>query len=138
MSSLTITNNFTNSTTADAEEVDANFTDVKDFVDSHCVHKGETALEAKSGSPGNKFQFGLAVVNATNGQTETTTVVTFPTAFATTPRVVVTLQENPSNPIYSQVESVSTTQFTVRIGKIVGGTFGATTQYDHAWIAVGT
>jgi len=52
MSTLTITNNFTNATTADATQVNTNFSDVKSFVDSHCLHKDAatvlgTYLEAK-------------------------------------------------------------------------------------------
>jgi len=38
MSSLTITNSFVNATTADATQVNTNFSDVKSFVDSHVVH----------------------------------------------------------------------------------------------------
>lgn len=140
MSSLTITNNFTNSTTADAEEVDANFTDVKDFVDSHCVHKDETALEAKSGSPGNKFQFDSNTIDTVVGQADVSKIIPFGTAFATTPKVFVTSAQGGGGTKVGvfTVSDVTTTSFKVWWrSSDLNGPSGVVT-YTFYWFAVGT
>ena len=43
-----VTHNFVNGTVSDADAVDQNFSDLVNIINSHAVHKGETALEAKT------------------------------------------------------------------------------------------
>jgi hypothetical protein len=49
MSTLTLTNAFSNATTADATEVNSNFDDVKDFVDTHLLHVHSTIEPTRVG-----------------------------------------------------------------------------------------
>jgi hypothetical protein len=137
MSTLTVTHNFVNSTTADAEEVDQNFTDVKTFVDSHCVHKGETALEAKSGSPGKKFQTEAFTATTSAGGDITRS---FPVAFATTPFIVCTPEDGTQEAAVVRITARSTTQFTFRVLDNSGGNLvpRASKSTSVHYIAIGT
>lgn len=107
MSTLTITNNFTNSTTADAPQVNTNFTDVKSFVDSHLLHKdagslsdgawiADAALIAKffgTANQGMKMVWGktaYSIVSA-NGVAVT---VTYGVTFSVIPFVLLTVKSD--------------------------------------------
>ena len=61
-----------------------------------------------------------------------TRAVTFGTAFAATPRVVVSFDDGSTELSVCQVESVTTTGFTIRVLKIGGG---GNSNRDVAWIA---
>jgi hypothetical protein len=89
MSSASVTNDFTNGLIGDADEVDQNFSDLVNFLNTHVVHRGETALEAKTGSPGLKMQIGSDGISVTTSGTLWSKTVTFPVAFTTAPRVFV-------------------------------------------------
>ena len=63
---------------------------------------------------------------------EGTRAVTFGTAFTATPRVVVSFDDGSTQLSICQVESVTTTGFTIRVLKIGGG---GNTNRDVAWVA---
>jgi hypothetical protein len=87
MSSASVTNDFTNGLIGDADEIDQNFSDIVNFLNTHVVHKGETALEAKTGSPGLKLQVGSDAISITTSGTQWSKATVFPVAFTTVPRV---------------------------------------------------
>lgn len=87
---------------------------------------------------GSKIQFGRSTINATDTQTETDTTVSFPTSFATAPKVVITQFDASSNSYVFRVQSTSTASFVASWRKPDNSAFtaNATTQID--WIAIGT
>jgi hypothetical protein len=137
MSSASVTNDFTNGLIGDADEVDQNFQDLVNFLNSHVVHKGETALEAKSGSPGEKYQKGTFTAALTNGQVATSTVKAFDFAFTTIPLVFI-MQDEASNSYVWQISARTTTNFTIVMRKPDNTAFGASGSVSMMYLAIGT
>jgi hypothetical protein len=91
-----------------------------------------------AGMAGKKVLAGRSNIQATNGQSHSTTVVPFGTTFASVPIVNITHSVHPPNPLLWHLEGApTTTQFTVAIMKYDLSTFGSTLQYAFDWIAVG-
>lgn len=68
-------------------------------------------------------------INATNGQVQTSTTVPFGTTFATVPVITGTPLSGSASALWWRFTSVTTTQFTVLIGKVDGSAFGANAVY---------
>lgn len=135
MSSASVTHDFSNGTVGDADQVDQNFTDLVNFLNSHVVHKGETALEAKSGSPANKFQVGLKTITTVAGSPTASATLTFPAAFATIPYVFCTFESSTNQVV--RVSNRTTTTCLITIAKRDGTNYGGGDE-DVMWWAVGT
>lgn len=138
MSSASVTNNFTNGLIGDADQVDQNFADLVSFLNTHVMHKGETGLEAKSGSPGNKFQAGQS--SQTTSATSDISV-TFPVAFATAPIFVLCTGRTPSSggniPAQFAIDTVTATGFSGRVFSTSGANI-VSQPVTFWWLAVAT
>lgn len=101
-------------------------------------------LANKSGSPGNKFQSGTSTINATAGQTQTDTVITFPVAFSggggggSFPIIHITHTDATSNSYFFFVSARSLTSFTVSWRKPDNTAFAASATTQLMWTAIGT
>jgi hypothetical protein len=142
MSSASVTHDFSNGTIGDADQVDQNFSDIVNFLNSHVVHKGETALEAKTGSPGLKMQYGDDTIGVTSAAAVFTKAVSFPVAFASIPVVFVASGQGTGGSKIGWVgvsdSSVTTTGFTfVWRSTDLNNPAGSAT-YDWYWLAIGT
>jgi hypothetical protein len=79
-----------------------------------------------------------ATINATNGQTETTTTVSYGYTFSAAPKVLITWVTGSAAQYIIKVNSKTTTNFVVGWRKADGSAFGATAQTDIDWLAIGT
>ena len=136
MSSASVTYNFTNGLIGDADQVDQNFSDLVSIFNTHAVHKGETALEAKSGSPGNKFQVGQSTVHVVSGNPSGTTTLTFPTPFASAAYYIV-ISDSAGGAYIFRLGTKAAASVPVTVTKPDASNFGATADLEYDWIAIG-
>ena len=135
MSSAAVTYNFTNGLIADADQVDANFNDLVNFLNSHVAHIPET-VQLKTGSTSPKVQTGQSTVHVISGNPSGTTTLTFPTAFANTTYQV--LLTNTDGGIYVyRVGAKTTTNVPITVTKGDGANFAATADLNYDWLAMG-
>jgi hypothetical protein len=99
----------------------------------------QTVLTAlTTGMNGRKFLAGTATnIASVVGQTHTTTTVPFGATFPTVPVVLVTQSEHTTVGVYWHLDSVSTTQFVLAIGRSDGEPWGTAINYDFDWLAIG-
>jgi hypothetical protein len=137
MSSASVTHDFVNGNVGDADQIDQNFQDLVGTINSHAVHKGETALEAKTGSPGKKFQDGPGTVHVVSGTNSGTTTLTFPTPFASAAYTLMITNTDGGIYVY-RVGAKTAASVPITVQKGDASNFGATTDLNYDWMAIGT